>query len=224
MSSKSKDQNQLNKQLIEFGFSAPSFLSKSKKSKKVHAVPPDNVSGKGALVMLNHYIVTQVRALRMLKWSVEVCNVPVRATEMLRILCCERFGLMEDLTQFSQRQIRIYHAAKLRTGEVIYATDSYHMKARHDFVWLENGKLVRCVALVELNLFGAVNIMALVEATLVEDVDELRVLECPVITEGDNWFWVTLSEIERTATALPHAFDKAWHLLIRNKHDETVWE
>lgn len=47
---------------------------------------------------------------------------------------------------------------------------------------------------------------------------------CRVISETDEWFWMTLEEIKQPVVALPHAFDSAWRFLIRDKHEERVWE
>lgn len=77
MSSKSKDQNNLNKQLIAFGLDGPSLCEKEGQRKKVRAVVPNRLRGKGFVEVLNHYVVKQVRVLRSLNWDVQFCNAPV---------------------------------------------------------------------------------------------------------------------------------------------------
>jgi hypothetical protein len=147
-----------------------------------------------------------------------------RALESLRELCQGRFGLSEDLTEFSRRKILLFHSARLASGVVVYASDSFHGAARHDFLLLKNKNLVRAVALIQLSVFGAKSDFALVEKTRWEDVEKLRVLQCSIVSEADEWYWVGLSEIDRPVTALPHAFDRVWHFLIREKNDERVWK
>jgi hypothetical protein len=223
MSSKSKDQNQLNKQLVEFGYAAPSFVP-AKAAKQPRAGKKGSLQGKGRAELLNHYVVRQVRSLRNVCLGTYECNLPVRALESLRELCQGRFGLSEDLTEFSRRKILLFHSARLASGVVVYASDSFHGAARHDFLLLKNKNLVRAVALIQLSVFGAKSDFALVEKTRWEDVEKLRVLQCSIVSEADEWYWVGLSEIDRPVTALPHAFDRVWHFLIREKNDERVWK
>jgi len=222
MSSKSKNQNQLNKQLVEFGYAAPSFVQA--RAAKSRAGKKGSLQGKGRAELLNHYVVRQVRSLRNVGWATYECNMPVRALESLRELCQGRFGLSEDLTEFSQRKILLFHSARLASGVVVYASDSFHGAARHDFLLLKNKNLVRAVALIQLSVFGVKSDFALVEKTRWEDVEQLRVLQCSIVSEADEWYWVGLSEIDRPVTALPHSFDRAWHFLIREKNDERVWK
>jgi hypothetical protein len=225
-SSKTKDQDSLNKQLIEFGCAPPSFVTKLRgaaRAKRDHQ--EDCVRGKGsAKQLLNHYIVEQVRALRLREWGVRECNVPVNALDGLRDLCMRRFGLCEGLTEFSRREVTLYHSAVLRSGVEIFASDSFHKQPRHDFLLLYSGQLIRAVALVELTVHGESVVFLLAEATVEQADEELEMLECTVVSEGDEWSWVSLSDVKQPVCALPHAFDKAWHFLIRDKHEERVWE
>ncbi len=150
--------------------------------------------------------------------------MPVNALDGLRDLCARRFGLSEGLTEFSRREVTLYHSAVLRSGVEIFASDSFHKQPRHDFLMLNNGQLVRAVALVEVTVHGESSVFVLAEETVEEVDEELRLLECTVVSEGDEWSWVSLSDVQRPVCALPHAFDEAWHFLIRDKHEERVWE
>ncbi len=83
------------------------------------------------------------------------------------------------------------------------------------------------VALLELSVFGQAHVIVLVEIVIVESgngADNLNVLEYRAVSESNDWSWVRLSDIARPLNALPHAFDKAWYLLVRDKYDETAWK
>jgi hypothetical protein len=223
-SSKTRDQNSLNKQLIDFGNAPPSFVAKvGGPQRDEGGDEEDRVRGKGMATLLNHYVVEQVRSLKLREWSVDACNLPVNALDGLRELCSRRFGLTEGVTEFSRCEVTLYHSAVLQSGAVIFASSSFHNQPRRDFVVLKDGRLVRAVALVELSVHGESSIFLLAEAA-VEHEEERRMLGCTVVSEGDEWSWVSLADILRPVSALPHAYDKAWHFLIRDKHEERVWE
>jgi hypothetical protein len=96
MSSKTKDQNSLNFQLINFGITLPCFLS---------PIEDLNVSsrsigfcGKGKEIILNHYIIQYIKYLDHEDWDEEVCNLPIKALVDIHEKFKRKFGFSGDLT------------------------------------------------------------------------------------------------------------------------------
>jgi hypothetical protein len=219
-SDRTHDQQALHRQMIEQG-ERPTFLM------PLEVAGPrlrEGVRGRGSQELLNHYFVERVRELKRADWEPEVCNAPVRALEKLLERCRARYGVADDLTAFSAREVTLYNSAFCLSGDEIFASESYHGTVRHEFVELGAGTVVRLMAILELAICGQRNEWLLVESTHSQHVPRLAPLGCRVITETDDWSWVQLSDVRRPLTVLPHAFDKSWHFIIRAKHEEELWE
>jgi hypothetical protein len=88
----------------------------------------------------------------------------------------------------------------------------------------EQPLVVRLVAFLSFGFCGYQSPLVLVEEARVENEARLMNLGALVISESARWFWITLSDIDRPLVALPHAYDKSWFFIIRDKHERGVWQ
>lgn len=212
-------------QLVSYGNRAPSFVGPA--SVLGPQVLPSNIlryRGEGNSVVLNHFVLRQSKMLQRRGWDADVCSAPVRAAGSLHQLCVTRFGVSMDLTTFSTVRIVEFHCGFTQSGEKVFGSDNYHNSSRHDFVELFDGRIVRVVALIRLDLMGQGIDRVLVESTKMEQNERLSFLGAPILSETDEWHWVELKDIRKRLVALPHAFDKAWYFIIRDKHEARAWE
>ena len=117
----------------------------------------------------------------------------------------------------------MFNSAFLENGEKIYGSDSFRKGDRHDFVCLRNGDTIaRVVALVRVFLFGSKDFV-LLERAIEQSFPRLSFLGCTIISESDEWFWVSITDIKEPLCVLPIMEHKAWYYLIRNKFEESIW-
>jgi hypothetical protein len=223
MSNKTKDEAALNRQLLSFG-RAPFFLGESELERREKAPGPVFV-GRGFVTHVNHVIVELMRRLKAQEWDSETVNVP---NNVMRSLCSfwrARLGTASlDYLEFTTWKVRLVHTARLATGVEVCASDSFHKTSRHDFVRLADGSICRLVALMGLCVpTVGERPVVVVEETVEHSFDALRVLAVRVISESTTWKWVALEQIVDVVCCLPHPAQRAFHFVIRKKHEESLW-
>jgi hypothetical protein len=220
-SNKTKDEAALNLQLLAFG-SAPSFLvrgaEQAGQEKRVGFV------GEGGVCTLNFLIVLLARSMKAQNWEEDVVNQSLAVFHLLHRRYVAQFGGSAlSFEKFTLWRATVHHSARI--GNVaVYASDSYHGARRHDFVRLVDGSICRVVALLSLKVPMAEEVpLALVEDTVEENVQALSMLATTIISESSTWRFVGLDMIGDVVACLPHPEARAWHFVIRKKHDDTLW-
>jgi hypothetical protein len=120
--------------------------------------------------------------------------------------------------------VRLFHTARLATGVEVSASDSFHKTSRHDFVRLVDGSICRLVALMSLYVPAVGEVLVVVvEETVEHSFEALRVLGVKVISESSTWKWVALDQLVDVVCCLRHPRERAFHFVIRKKHEESLW-
>jgi hypothetical protein len=214
------DQNGLNGQLIMKG-GKPQFI-KERKKEKPHG-RSSRFRGKGTESILNHFVLTQMRALRKQEYDLATLNAPCLAVKALRVKMARQYQIQDDEIEFSARTGVFHNSGVIESGETVFATEFFHNKTRRDILRLKNGTFVRAIALMKLKIDTVARGFILVEK-LAEQADEkLEKVGATVLREEDEWDWLELSQVEEVLSALPHPKFICDHIIIRNKRETKVW-
>jgi hypothetical protein len=223
MSNKTKDEAALNRQMLSFG-RAPFFLGELERERREKAQGPVFV-GRGFLTLVNHVIVELMRRLKAQGWESETVNVPNDVMRLLFTFWRARLGTPSlEYLEFTTWRVRLFHTARLATGVEVSASDSFHKTSRHDFVRLVDGSICRLVALMSLYVPAVGEVLVVVvEETVEHSFEALRVLGVKVISESSTWKWVALDQLVDVVCCLRHPRERAFHFVIRKKHEESLW-